>query len=193
MILLLVLYTVTLSISLWLAYQLRFDFDVPEVPVNYRAQMISIVLWAIPLKLVLLWFFRQFAGLLSYFSIPDLTRLFYSIGLGSATMAAVRLLGGINHAPPRGVILTDFVLSLLGRRATLAPHPENPCSMTSSGIGVPGEWASSGPVTLALLWFVSCRPSAGSGCNRSCFSMTTEPSGTPVFTIFRWSGGPRIC
>ena len=91
MILLLVLYTVTLSISLWLAYQLRFDFDVPEVPVNFRAQMVSIVLWVIPLKLLLLWFFRQFAGLLSYFSIPDLTRLFYSVGLSSATLAAVRM------------------------------------------------------------------------------------------------------
>jgi FlaA1/EpsC-like NDP-sugar epimerase len=114
MILLLVLYTVTLTVSLWLAYQLRFDFDVPEVPVNFRAQMVSVVLWMIPLKLVLLWFFRQFAGLLSYFSIPDLTRLFYSVGLSSAIVAAVRLLGGINHAPPRGVILTDFVLSLVG-------------------------------------------------------------------------------
>jgi FlaA1/EpsC-like NDP-sugar epimerase len=114
MILLLVLYTVTLSISLWLSYQLRFDFDVPATPVNFRAQMLSVVLWAIPLKLVLLWFFRQFAGLLSYFSIPDLTRLVYSIGLSSAILAAVRLLAGINYAPPRGVILTDFVLSIFG-------------------------------------------------------------------------------
>src|SRR4030095_4449901 len=109
MILLLVLYTVTLTVSLWFAYQLRFDFDVPEVPVNFRAQMVSVCWWLIPLMLFLLWFFRQFAGLLSYFSIPDLTRLFYSVGLSSAIVAAVRLLGGINHAPPRGVILTDFV------------------------------------------------------------------------------------
>ena len=107
---LLVLYAAALSASLWLAYEFRFDFLVaPE----FQRQRVLVLRWLVPMQLILLAGFRQFAPLLSYFSVPDLARLFYALVLGSALAWGLRLQFGIDFAPPKGVILVDFVLSLM--------------------------------------------------------------------------------
>ena len=64
----------TLVGSLWLGYQLRFDFSVPA-DVAHVALLAS--LWVVSLKLFGLWRFRQFQVLLKYFSISDFTGLFW--------------------------------------------------------------------------------------------------------------------
>jgi FlaA1/EpsC-like NDP-sugar epimerase len=110
-------YTVALTASLWVSYLLRFDFDIREIPprIEHDKKMEVIRLyftWVIPMKLVLLGLFRQFQGLLSYFSIPDLRRLFAATACGSfVTYLAWKL--PTQPAPPRGVILIDFVLSFV--------------------------------------------------------------------------------
>ena len=48
---LVVLYSGGLTMSLWFAWQLRFDFAVPGV----QAAMWMSIAWIVPLKLVLLW------------------------------------------------------------------------------------------------------------------------------------------
>ncbi|MDA7660581.1 polysaccharide biosynthesis protein, partial [Verrucomicrobia bacterium] len=55
---------------------------------------------------------RQFNGLLSFFSTPDLIRLCSSVTIGSGLTVMPRLLNMAVTTPPRGVILIDFVLSL---------------------------------------------------------------------------------
>ena len=75
------LYTAGLAASLWLAYQIRFDFAVPGPE---RERLWNAALWIIPLKLALLLLIGQFAGLLSYFSVPDVRRLFLT--LATATL-----------------------------------------------------------------------------------------------------------
>lgn len=108
--LLLVYYSLGLSAARWLAYQLRFDFAVwPE----YQAQFFLHWWWVIPMKLVFLYAFGQFSGLLSYFSIPDLRRLFYAVSLSSLVLLTLYYTSGGFYAPPRGVILIDYVLSFL--------------------------------------------------------------------------------
>ncbi len=109
-VLVLVTYTFGLILSLWLSYQVRFDFNLP--PAEFQ-QFVDFSLWMIPTKLVLLLFIGQFAGLLSYFSIPDLRRLFLALALGSLVPSLVWLQTHGSHAPPRGVILADFLLSFL--------------------------------------------------------------------------------
>ena len=64
------LYLALFLVSLWLSYQLRFDFDVPSQ--FYASQFLVACVWILPLKLICLYGFGQFDGLLSYFSIPDL-------------------------------------------------------------------------------------------------------------------------
>ena len=108
-------YTVGLTLSLWFSYLLRFDFAIPEL---YLPGLYFGFLWVIPFKLILLILFRQFDGLLSYFSVPDLQRLFFAIGSASLILMAIRLQSPTMGVPPRGVILTDFVLSLMGLAAT---------------------------------------------------------------------------
>lgn len=109
--LLTVCYAVVLVVSLWFSYLIRLDFVI-------RAEIYDslpvIVLWVVLLKLGLLFVFGQYSGLLSYFSIPDLQRIFYALAVASFVMGLARFTGGIGIAPPRGVILGDFLFSLLG-------------------------------------------------------------------------------
>ncbi|MCL5097692.1 MAG: polysaccharide biosynthesis protein, partial [Candidatus Omnitrophica bacterium] len=107
---LLVLYAASLWLSLWLAYQLRFDFNVPPEEVSNFFQVST---WVVLIQLLSLTGFRQFAGLLSYFSTPDLLRVFYAVSVSSSIVLVIRLEGIMRPAPPRGVILVDFVLSFL--------------------------------------------------------------------------------
>ncbi|HUI06169.1 MAG TPA: nucleoside-diphosphate sugar epimerase/dehydratase [Verrucomicrobiae bacterium] len=105
-----VVYTVGLVFSLWLSYELRFDFSIPTQ--DYH-QFLGVALWLIPAKLALLLLIGHFAGLLSYFSIPDLKRLFYALATGSLLAAASWIATGGRFAPPRSVILADGLVSLL--------------------------------------------------------------------------------
>ena len=109
----LVAYAAIISISLWLSFQLRFDFFVDPGFETYRDSIAVSILWIIPLKLCVLFIGRQFSGLLAFFSTPDLIRLFSSVTIGSALIVIPRLLNMDIMTPPRGVILIDFLVTLL--------------------------------------------------------------------------------
>ena len=108
---LLLLYTVELTASLWVAYELRFDFAVEP---GYQHERVLVLLWMIPLQLLLLGLFHQFNTLLGYFSTPDLARMFQALSIASAVCALVWIWPGQGFSPPRGVIVLDFVLCLVG-------------------------------------------------------------------------------
>ena len=108
---LLLCYAAGLAFSLILAYLLRFDF---VISAEYQRQLWVALLWVLPIKLLLLYSFRQFAGLLSFFSTPDLSRLFAALFSSSALVWMIRVMeAGEIKSPPRGVILADFVLSFV--------------------------------------------------------------------------------
>ena len=108
---LLVLYASELAASLWLAYELRFDFMVDPVS---HAERFFVLFWLVPLQLILLGMFHQLTPLLGYFSTPDLSRVFHALAISSIVTVAVWLLWGAGFAPPRGVIALDFVFCLVG-------------------------------------------------------------------------------
>ncbi|HVK57309.1 MAG TPA: polysaccharide biosynthesis protein, partial [Candidatus Kapabacteria bacterium] len=110
-IILVALYTAVLSVSLYVSYLLRFDFRLPP---EFVVQMKTHWLWVIALKLTVLVLFGQFAGLLSYFSIPDLRRLFFACCVASGSLLVIRYSNPQFYPAPRGVILADFVFSFLG-------------------------------------------------------------------------------
>lgn len=101
-------YAAALGASLWLAYQLRFDF---EVPADYVRQFLGAAAWVILLKVAVLYGCGQFRDLLSYFSAPDVKRVFAAVGSSSLLLIGVRLWSP-KIAPPLGVILADCVLAL---------------------------------------------------------------------------------
>ncbi len=105
------LYTIELIASLWLAYELRFDFSVASVAGQER---LIVLCWLVPTQLLLLGFFHQLDALLGFFSTPDLSRLFQALVFGAAVASFAWLTAGEGFAPPRGVIVLDFVLALVG-------------------------------------------------------------------------------
>lgn len=109
------LYSVTLVCALWLAYQLRFDFFSSP---NFQESQFSSQMWTLmpvilPIKLIVLYAFSQFSGILSYFSAPDLFRLIASMTICSLIFGLARTMDmGLMMTPPRGVILIDYILSI---------------------------------------------------------------------------------
>ena len=103
-----------LSASLWLGYQLRFDFFVPE---ETQRSFLLVFCWVLTLKLFCLWRFRQFEVLLGYFSIPDFSRLVWASLTASLIVFAISSELGSRYAPPRGVVLIDLSFSVLGLAA----------------------------------------------------------------------------
>ena len=107
----LVAYTAILFLSLLAALFLRFDFQVaPE----FWARFWQSLVWLLPLKLAALVIFGQFQTLLTYFSLPDAKRIAGAMGVSALVASAVWfVLGGANIVP-RGVIVSDMVISFLG-------------------------------------------------------------------------------
>ncbi|HYV29949.1 MAG TPA: hypothetical protein VEO53_02385, partial [Candidatus Binatia bacterium] len=131
---LLLLYAAELSASLWLAYDLRFDFDLDSVSQHER---LIVLLWLVPAQLILLALFRQLKPLLGYFSTPDLTRMFHALTIGVFAAFAVWVGWGSPYAPPRSVIIIDCVFAMVGLagvRLALRTYRE---SLTSSRLSNP--------------------------------------------------------
>ena len=108
---LLVVYAVELTVSLWMAYELRFDFLVEP---QYQHERLVVLCWLIPLQLVLLGLFHQLSTLLGYFSTPDLARMFHALAISSAFAVLLFFVWGEGFVPSRGVIVLDFIFCLVG-------------------------------------------------------------------------------
>ena len=104
-------YALELSASLWLAYELRFDF---MVEAKFQQERLFVLFWLIPLQLLLLGLFHQLNTILGYFSTPDLARMFHALTISAIIALVVWGVWGEGAAPPRGVIVLDFIFCLVG-------------------------------------------------------------------------------
>ena len=108
-------YGLALSLTFWIAYQLRFDFFIndPDKYRIYTGQFQTALPLILILKLAFLAVFGQFSRLISYFSIPDLFKVHTAVGGPSILLlfATIFLPNPQALLPPRGVLLIDFVLS----------------------------------------------------------------------------------
>jgi FlaA1/EpsC-like NDP-sugar epimerase len=103
-------YSVGLAISYWLAFHLRFDFAIPPQFLEHYYLSIAVT---VGVKLLLLLLFGQFGSLLSYFGFHDLGKILAVCSLAAALSLGVWLVSGVRYAPPRGVIVTDLLISFL--------------------------------------------------------------------------------
>ena len=103
-------YAAGLVISLWLAFQLRFDFNVAQ---EYFVHIGWILLAVVVIKLLLLLAFGQFGSLLSYFGFHDLGKILGVCATAAAFSLVAWAAAGVPYSPPRAVILTDFLISFL--------------------------------------------------------------------------------
>jgi FlaA1/EpsC-like NDP-sugar epimerase len=104
-------YAAVLYVCLWASVLLRFDF---EVPAEYWTRFEVTLIWLVPLKLGILLFFGQFRSLLTFFSISDAKRLFLAMGIAALVSIGVWHASNGSMVVPRGIIVTDFILSLTG-------------------------------------------------------------------------------
>jgi FlaA1/EpsC-like NDP-sugar epimerase len=98
-----------LALSRWLAYQLRFDFD---VPLEYQAQLYGHWLWVLALQMFCLVLFRQFTGIYKYFSLPEIRSLAGAVGCSGLCLYSLRFIN-LGYYPPRGVILVQCLLGFV--------------------------------------------------------------------------------
>ena len=107
--LLAVVFTVVLVTCRWVAYELRFDFNVPP---EQRIQLYRHWHWVVTLQLLCLLVAGQFSGIYRYFSLPDIQRLFLAMSAGGGLLYGIRFLD-VGFSPPRGVILIQCSLGFL--------------------------------------------------------------------------------
>ena len=105
------IYAAIIGASFYLSYEVRFDFSVSA---SSQVERLRLVGWVVGIKLVALVLVRQLDSVLTYFSIPDLLRLVWGMAGASAVMLIPRVLSVSDLSPPRGVVLTDFLLCLGG-------------------------------------------------------------------------------
>jgi FlaA1/EpsC-like NDP-sugar epimerase len=107
--LLVIIYTFTLIASSIISLEVRFDFN---VPVQYFELLKKTEVWLIPIQLIVLSFFGQYHSLLTYFSYPDAKKIIYSQVLSFVIASIVWFFQAGEGVLPRGVLLTNLVLSI---------------------------------------------------------------------------------
>ena len=125
---LLLFYALLCGISYLIAFQLRFDFNIPE---NFVSDMVHTIWWVVGLKLALLVALGQVDCVLAYFRLSDAIQLFTGLLIGSAFLVILWYSYSGAGMPPRAVILTDFLLSFLllaGFRVALRIHASSSLS-----------------------------------------------------------------
>jgi len=105
-----VFYALVSMVSYWTAYELRFDFNVPD---NHGLDRINTLGWIVGLQLMLLFASGQFDSILSYFRLPDALRLFGGLFINALILLSMWYVYKGQNVPPRAVILTYFLISFL--------------------------------------------------------------------------------
>lgn len=105
------IYSAIIGASFYVAYEIRFDFQVPS---GYQHQRFHYVGAVILLKLVALVFAKQFRSMLTYFGITDLFRVVAAMLVSTAVLMTPHTIIPQHFVLPRGMLLVDFMLCLGG-------------------------------------------------------------------------------
>src|SRR5580692_5655736 len=105
----LLVYALELGTVFYIAYALRWDF---ATPADFRKQRMDLIIPVTLCKLLLLYSFGQFRSILSYFGLTDFGGVTLAMITVSGMMLGLSYESAVTAAPPHGVILMDFVLSV---------------------------------------------------------------------------------
>ncbi len=104
-------YLLLLAASFYLAFELRYDFALTREAQQERLRLLGYVL---AIKFCCLVLLRQLGSVLRYFSMPDLARLVAAMALSAGLLIVPRFFDFANLTLSRGVLLIDFLLSVIG-------------------------------------------------------------------------------
>ena len=131
------------------AYQLRFNFKVPDAFISH---MWATVVWVIPIQLAVFWFFGLYRGVWGFASIPDLKRILSALSV--ATLIVATALLRLPAVVPRSVLVLDPLLLMLmmgGNRVLYRAWKEHGLYGISQMQGRPVLILGSGEAAIALL------------------------------------------
>jgi FlaA1/EpsC-like NDP-sugar epimerase len=86
----------------WLAYLLRFNF---QIPANFVDTMWSTAAWVVPLQAFAFVMFGLYQGIWRFASMPDLFRIFKAIVFSAFAVAAVLVMFQPDVVVPRSILL----------------------------------------------------------------------------------------
>ncbi len=96
--------------SILLAFQLRFNFDVPE---RFHNNMLYVSAIAVAVRAIIFLLTKSFAGIIRYTGTKDSLRVMLSVFLGSLVFSVVNLVSYIwfdgVHIIPFSIIIIDFI------------------------------------------------------------------------------------
>ncbi len=94
----------------WVAYLLRFNFDLPA---DFRQELWSTMIWVIPLQTLVFWGFGLYRGIWRFASIADLRRILFAVIVATASIPLMLGLFRVQAVVPRAVLIIDPLLLLL--------------------------------------------------------------------------------
>mgnify|MGYP006421361547 FL=1 len=94
----------------WLAYLLRFNFDIPT---DHMAVLQQTLLWVILIQVTAFFVFGLYRGAWRYASLPDLRRILLAVLTGTAVVSLILFLLQILVSVPRSILILDPILLLL--------------------------------------------------------------------------------
>ncbi len=105
------LHDVAVAVIAWLsAYQLRFNFAVPE---EFTASMLQSLSWVVSLQALVFVAFGLYRGVWRFASVSDLKRIFLAVASATALIIAALFMLQTGIVIPRSVIILDPLLLIL--------------------------------------------------------------------------------
>lgn len=108
-----IMYGIMIVVSFFSAYLLRFDFN---FKILGEFNPIGFLFVVLAVKYFYLLLFGQFKGLMTFFHIPDVIKIFWVMTFSAVTLLALNYFlffdAGVSIIP-RGVILSDMLLSMV--------------------------------------------------------------------------------
>lgn len=101
---------VAASLAWWLAYLLRFNF---ELTPSFQEELWQTLIWVVPVQALAFFAFRLYQGVWRFASVPDLRRILYAVLLASALIPLVLGFFRVQAIVPRSVLIIDPILLLL--------------------------------------------------------------------------------
>jgi len=93
-----------------LAYQLRFNFELPQ---SFAVELQHTLYWVVPLELVIFWQFSLYRGIWRYASTADLRRIVMAVLLSAAAIPLLFLMLRLDYVVPRSVLIINPLLLIL--------------------------------------------------------------------------------
>ena len=101
---------VLIGLSLFLAYYLRFDGNIPSAEFHH---FLHVVFWATPLKLAIFFYFGLYRGMWRYTGIQDLKALVKACVIGSFAIVGILILTVRFQGYPRSIFPLDLLLTFV--------------------------------------------------------------------------------